>query len=208
MFKCPKCSFSGLTWKACAVHMSRKHGGYSEREKLEISRQASSSVSPADSSASFTVPPAMETPPEEIAAPSGAVPPLSARFQALKGKFAKGLAVLCWQPVAQALNLEALKDEDRKTLTEGWEAALDCLDIQPAFNARKFELKSWLWAFLFPILALALVVAERLDYTALWDFVNATTQDKPDRGDHRSQRQRENLPRNPADPSSQADGSI
>lgn len=207
MFQCSKCSFRAATWKPLAIHMSRKHGGYSAKEKLEISRAASARVQSGAGGADFAAsPPASETPSGEVGPSPGGALPLRDRFAALKGKFAKGLAVLSWEPLAQALKLEPLEEEDRKTLAEGWAAALDCLDIQPQFSTHSVELRSWLWAFAFPLLALILVVAERFDYRTLWSFVDGGAKAESDRGDHRAEGDGKNDPGDPPGAQSQADG--
>ena len=208
MFQCSKCTFKAPTWKAVAVHMSRKHGGYSEKEKLEISRAASARVQSGTGGTDFAAasPPASETPrPESAPSPAG-VPPLAERFEAVKGKLAKGLAVISWEPIAHWLKLEPLQEEDRKTLTEGWQAALDCLDVQPQFSTHAVELHSPLWVFALPLLALAVVLAERFDYRALWSFIDGGAEAKPNRGSDRAQGNGKDNPRKPPDPQAQADG--
>jgi hypothetical protein len=188
MFPCPHGDFTGKTGRAWKVHMSRKHGSYSEKQWLEVSRLASA---PPDTEFSRAQPPPANEA-ESSLPPGQLAPELSAsrqelvdRFAALKGKFAKGLAVLSFTPFKHYLKLEPLKEEDRKTLAEGWAAALDCLDIQPAWEPRRIELRSWLSAFLFPLLALAMVIAERFDYRALWNFIDKPEPKPQDQPDHR-----------------------
>jgi hypothetical protein len=185
MFPCPHGDFTGKTGRAWKVHMSRKHGKYSEQQWLEVSRLAS--APPDTDFARAEPPPPSEAesslPPGQLAPePSASRQELVERFAALKQKFAKGLGVLTFAPFEHYLKLEALKEEDRKTLAEGWAVALDCLDIRPAWSSRPIELHSWLSAFLFPLLALAVVIAERLDYRALWAFIEPEPQpeNKPD----------------------------
>lgn len=200
MFSCALCGRSDLaTGRAWKAHMNRAHGKWTRKQWLEAAQNASAlTTKPGDTT---------EPPPESEAALPGAGPvstaatQLTERFTAMKGKIAKSLGVLSFRPLETLLKFEPLTEDDRKTLAEGWQATLDMIDLQPAFQTRTLELKSFLWVFLFPILALALVVAERIDYRALWEFVEAKPKDKSNRGDHRPEGRGENHPGGPDSPS-------
>jgi hypothetical protein len=199
MFPCSKCGRSDFaTTRAWKAHMNRAHKGWSEKAWLEAARAASASVQPG---LTQVAPPATETEGAgsgQPAAPS--LSPLQQRFAAVRGKAAKALGVFTFALIEKPLKLEPLKEEDRATLAEGWEAALSLLDIQPAFSTRTIELKNPLWALLFPILALALVVAERIDYRALWEFVQPpAAKDQPDHRTDRTQGGGENDAGQPPD---------
>jgi hypothetical protein len=170
MWPYPKCAIqtlqSGRAWK---VHVSKKHAGYSQEEWLAVTAAVSSELG--------------------ARAPRDTIP---SRTRRRRLRFSCGGdsygRCCCHQSPGptvrgregqdgprpggtdlaahRALSRNApLSEEDRKTLTEGWEAALDCVDVSSQFAKREVALKSPLSGFLFPFLAVLLVIAERFDYS-------------------------------------------
>jgi hypothetical protein len=122
---------------------------------------------------------------------------LAARFSKSKDSMAKALGVLMARGLEHWLKLkQKLPDRDVETISEGWGATLDCLDVVPAFSKREIKLTSPLWAMLFPCLACLLVAAQQFDLTALleqWEK-ERERDSKSDRGDHRAEGERKNPP--------------
>ncbi len=188
--------------------MHRAHKGYTPEQWRAAAAAASVSVGARATGydsfgAAAAAAPAATGPSPDVAPGSAgpALPPamqqLSERFSRCKDSMGKAFGVLTARGLEHFLKLkERLSASDEATLTDGWSATLDCLDIKPQFSKREIALTSPLWALLFPILAVLLVAAQQFDLTAVlqkWEAERERAA-KSNSRDHRAEGKREDPP--------------
>lgn len=179
MFKCstvhPGCEYKAPTGKQWKIHATRSHGGWSDTEYLEVARAGSK---PAGTE--FTdVPPVTETPQPAPAPADPAVPEIP--FAEMRAKFAQALAAIAWAPLENYFKVPKLGEDDKRTLAEGFEAALSIYNVQPDFQPIEKKLRSPMWAIMFPIISLVIVLTKKVSLDQILSKLDQT-KDKPNRG--------------------------
>ena len=190
------CKFEAPTGKSWKIHASRTHGGYKESEYLALVGQSSS----LPAAAGFDkAPPVTEAP--AAAGPSSPTPAAGVELGAELNRTLEGasqvMAEITVKLLEQYLGLKNVTAADKQTIAEGWKAPARILNFRSEIAPVEKVVRSPLWALVFPLFSILVVVATRGNFAELFKLLDS--QKQSDRGGDSPQGKRQNDPGGAAD---------
>ncbi|MDE2019886.1 MAG: hypothetical protein KGJ13_06090 [Patescibacteria group bacterium] len=181
------CKFEAPTGKSWKIHATRAHGGYKESEYLALVGQSSSLPAAAgfDKAPTVTETPAAEAP----CSPSAAGVNLGDELNQTMERAASVMAEITVKILEQYAGLKDVTAADKQTIAEGWKAPAKILNFRSEIQPVEKTVRSPLWALLFPLFSILVVVVSRGNLSELFKLF---AEEQSNRGGDRSEGKRKN----------------